>query len=167
MTRQASFLNQFRYYAEHNPKTSTALLTFGTVLSCGKMRILISMIINLPKSHVSLLLQMKTVAIVGFIELKDRIEYMKKGDRAASDSTNLSLEEAQLTSMLENAKNSTWQEHLRNASDAQDRFMLPNEDGIGTPEYVKKINDRSKEILRDEERRREVAKDFSSSRFWK
>lgn len=111
---------------------------------------------------------MKTVAIVGFIELKDRIEYKKKGDRAASDNTNVSLEEAQLTAMLENAKNSTWQENLRNASDAQDRFMLPNEDdGIGTPEYVKKINDRSQEILRDEERRREVAKDFSSSRFWK
>ena len=106
---------------------------------------------------------------MGFIELKDRIDYMKKGGRTSSDDTNVSLEEAQLAAMLENAKNSTWQENLRNASDAQDRFMLPNEDdGIGmTPEYVKKIHDRSQEILRDEERKREETKNFSSSRFWK
>lgn len=38
-------LNQLRYYAEHNPKTSTAILTFGTALSCGKMHIFISMTI--------------------------------------------------------------------------------------------------------------------------
>lgn len=39
------YLNQLRYYAEHNPKTSTAILTFGTALSCGKMHIFISMTI--------------------------------------------------------------------------------------------------------------------------
>ena len=115
-------------------------------------------------------LRAKTVAIVGFIELKDRIEYMKKGGRTSSHDTIVSLEEAQLAAMLENAKKSTWQENLRNASDAQDRFMLPNneDDGNGTtPEYVKKIYDRSQEILRDEERKREETKNFSSSRFWK
>ena len=120
-----------------------------------------------PKSYLPI--RTKTVAIVGFIELKDRIDYMKKGGRTSSDDTNVSLEEAQLAAMLENAKKSTWQENLRNASDAQDRFMLQNieDDGIGTPEYVKKIHDRSKEILRDEERKREETKNFSSSRFWK
>jgi len=39
------YLNQLRYYAEHNPKTSTAILTLGTALSCGKMLIIISMTI--------------------------------------------------------------------------------------------------------------------------
>ena len=117
-----------------------------------------------PKSYP----QTKTVAIVGFIELKDRIDYMEKG-AAATDSSDLSLNEAQLAAMLENAKNSTWQENLHNARDAQDRFMLAqNEDGgNGTPEYVKIIHDRRQEMLRDEGRRREQAKDSSSTRFWK
>ena len=76
--------------------------------------------------------------------------------------------------MLENAKNSSWQDNLRNAADAQLRFMLPGRDvdnGQDKPEYIKRIADRSEEILKEHEARKEKeiedTKDPFRSRFWR
>jgi hypothetical protein len=60
--------------------------------------------------------------------------------------------------MLENAKNSSWQDNLRNAADAQQRFMLPGRDidnGQDKPAYIKRIVDRSEEILQEDKARKE------------
>ncbi len=85
-----------------------------------------------------------------------------------------SRNEAQLAAMVENAKSSSWQDNLRNASDAQQRFMLPGrdiEDGTDTPEYVKRIDERSQEILRKDierrEKERQEASDPTTTRFWR
>lgn len=75
--------------------------------------------------------------------------------------------------MLETAKSSSWQENLRNAADAQERFMIPGNDadnGRDTPDYIKKIDKRSSEILQEERdnRNKEIAnqKDPSRTKFW-
>jgi hypothetical protein len=88
--------------------------------------------------------------------------------------------EAQLAAMLENAKNSSWRENLSNAHDAQGRFMLPgvrhvddddDDDEDDEPEYVRRINARSREILRDEGERRERERrdeaDPWRTKFWR
>lgn len=144
------YIRQLRHYAEHNPKGSSLLLIGGTVVSCG--------------------------AIVGFIELRDRYKYSQRhvprnGAEAAS-SAEITPGEAQLAAMLETAKKSTWQENLRNAAYAQERFMLPGQEVSGhTPEYVRRIDERSEEIMRKEkerqEKQRESDNDPSRSRFWK
>ncbi len=85
-----------------------------------------------------------------------------------------SRNEAQLVAMVENAKSSSWQDNLRNASDAQQRFMLPGRDvdnGADTPEYVKRIDERSQAMLREEIERREKERldedDSTRTRFWR
>lgn len=85
-----------------------------------------------------------------------------------------SRNEAQLAAMVENAKSSPWQDNLRNASDAQQRFMRPGRDidnGTDTPEYVKRIDERSQEILRKDierrEKERQEANDPTTTRFWR
>ena len=83
--------------------------------------------------------------------------------------------EAQLAAMRENAKNSSWRQNLDNAADAQHRFMLPGLDadavGEAAPEYVRKIETRSEEILRRDEERRAEAQDRENdpswTRFWR
>ena len=91
----------------------------------------------------------------------------------------VSPNEAQLAAMLENAKNSSWRENLSNAHDAQGRFMLPGvrhvdddeNDEDDAPEYVRRINARSREILRDEGERRERERrdeaDPWRTKFWR
>lgn len=151
MTNQ--YLRQLRQYAEHNPKASTALLVAGTAVSCA--------------------------AIVAFIELRDRYDYYYQKQPEGTNGTSTSSttptnskvtpQEAQLAAMLENAKQSSWQENLRNANDAQQRFMLPGRDvdeGKDAPEYVKRIDERSGEILREEKERLEKENDPSKTRFW-
>jgi hypothetical protein len=68
-----------------------------------------------------------------------------------------------------------------NASDAQGRFMLPGmridadsdrgHDDDTTPEYVRRIDVRSREMMRDERRRREEERkeedDPTRTRFWR
>lgn len=85
-----------------------------------------------------------------------------------------SRNEAQLAAMVENAKSSSWQDNLRNASDAQQRFMLPGrqiDNGADMPEYVKRIDERSQAILREEIERQEKERleesDPSRTRFWR
>ena len=106
-------------------------------------------------------------AVVGFIEVQDVMEAKrhaaakKKRQQNAYDietqqstpSADVTPQEAQLAAMLENAKNSSWQDNLRNAADAQVRFMLPGRDvdeGNEKPEYIKRIVDRSEEILKED-----------------
>lgn len=59
----------------------------------------------------------------------------------------MSFEEARLIAMLENAKESSWQQNLENAVDAQNQFMLPNQQQEN-PDFIGRINKRSLEILR-------------------
>ncbi|KAL3811251.1 hypothetical protein ACHAXA_003920 [Cyclostephanos tholiformis] len=118
--------------------------------------------------------------------MRDRFEYhrMKKVSSSSSSSTSAPADAieaitpngAKLAAMLENAKNSSWRENLINASDAQRRFMLPrgmddNGDDDNMPEYVRRIDGRSREILRDERKRREeerrVEDDPARTRFWR
>lgn len=65
---------------------------------------------------------------MAFIELRDRYNYQK---RMVANNDGVTPHEAQLVAMLENAKSSSWQQNLRNAADAQDRFMLPGQELTG------------------------------------
>lgn len=118
---------------------------------------------------------------MAFIELRDRYAFHRHAVRnndsqslgASTSSSEVTPSEAQLAAMLENAKNSSWRQNLDNAADAQHRFMLPGQDvdaGRDTPEYVKRIDERSDEILRQDEERLKKAKendnDPSKTRFW-
>ena len=116
-------------------------------------------------------------AIVVFIDLRDRLTYNQQINNgsiqvATPEHTSTTRNEAQLAAMLENAKKSSWQDNLRNAADAQDRFMLPGRDvdsGRDAPEYIKRIDKRSEEILQtqEEEKNKANEKDPSKTRFWK
>ena len=77
------------------------------------------------------------------------------------------LKEAQIQAMIENANNSTWQENLDNALQAQKRFMLPNR-RHSEPAFFKKIEQRSREILEEEETKtRQEQEAQKESNFWK
>lgn len=67
----------------------------------------------------------------------------------------LTWEQARLRAMIENAKQSSWRENLDNATLAQERFMLPGRDHGEVPAFVRKIDERSEELLRQDERRLE------------
>ena len=106
--------------------------------------------------------------------MRDRYKYEQKKKRGAI--TEPTRHEAQLAAMLENAKNSSWKENLENAADAQQRFMIPGSDRSeggkeATPEFVKRIGERSDEIMREGKERadkeREEEKDPSRTRFWR
>ena len=114
-------------------------------------------------------------SIVAFIELRDRYKHREQYAMSQKTPTSdVTQNEAQLAAMLENAKQSSWRDNLRNASDAQQRFMLPGRDvdeGKDAPPYLKRIDKRSKEIMRDENERRkkerEDENDPSKTRFWR
>ena len=114
------------------------------------------------------------------MESKVRSSSSVAGAAAAAATTaagGVTPNEAQLAAMLENAKNSSWRENLINAHDAQGRFMLPvvrhvdDDDDDDAPEYVRRINARSREILRDEGERRERERrdeaDPWRTKFWR
>ena len=88
---------------------------------------------------------------------------------SSSSSDDVTRNEAQLSAMVQNAKNSSWQENLRNAADAQERFMLPgrNVDDDKVPEYISNISKRSEEIIETKRREKEIRNDQSLTRFWK
>ena len=148
-----SYLRQLRYYAQHNPKASSAALILGTLASCA--------------------------TVVAAIDLRDRYNHrthakLNTGSGDTYDeapSPRMSKSEAQLVAMRETAKGSTWRQNLQNAADAQGRFMLPGQAPGDAPDYVQKIDERSREILKTEkereERERENKDDPSRSRFWK
>jgi hypothetical protein len=68
----------------------------------------------------------------------------------------LTMEQARLRAMIENAQQSTWQENLDNALIAQEKFMLGNERGEKEPEFMKKIEARSQELIQQAEQRRQL-----------
>lgn len=139
-----------RRYAEHNPKASSALLLAGTAASCA--------------------------TIVAFVELRDRYAHAARGRGAAGapgaapERSAATPGEAHLAAMLENARESSWRQNLENAADAQGRFMVPGREPAEAPAYVRRIEERSEEILRrDEERKarvKEQEKDPTKTRFW-
>ena len=139
------YARQLRYFAERYPKSGSALLVY-----------------NNQK----------------FGDSRGQVSPLNNGQASppttSPKSSDVSPHEAQLAAMVENAKNSSWQQNLRNAADAQDRFMLPGRDvdeGREAPEYVKQIDKRSEEIHREENerrrQRREAEDDPSKTRFWR
>jgi len=83
----------------------------------------------------------------------------------------MSLDEARVIAMLENAKESSWQENIENAVDAQEQFMLPGR-RREEPKFMDKIELRSMEILRnqhdklDEEEKRK-REESTTTTYWK
>jgi hypothetical protein len=83
----------------------------------------------------------------------------------------MSLDEARLIAMLENAKESSWRENVETAVDAQERFMLPGRQRT-EPKFMNKIEQRSIEILQnqheklDEEERKKIEKEENTTSFW-
>jgi hypothetical protein len=83
----------------------------------------------------------------------------------------MSLDEARLIAMLENAKESSWRENVETAVDAQERFMLPGRQRIES-KFMNKIEQRSIEILQnqheklDEEERKKIEKEENTTSFW-
>ena len=61
----------------------------------------------------------------------------------------MTLHEARLIAMLENAKESSWQENLENAVEAQEQFMLPGRQR-DVPKFMNQIDQRSMEILKNQ-----------------
>lgn len=93
----------------------------------------------------------------------------------------ISLQEAQLRAMIENARESTWQQNLENAVTAHRRFMLPgrehnnnNNDESGRQQrqaeeqLVANIEQRSVQILKQQEleMEREKKRKATVTRFW-
>jgi hypothetical protein len=68
----------------------------------------------------------------------------------------LTIEQARLRAMIENAQQSTWQENLDNALVAQEKFMLGNERGEREPEFMKKIEARSQELMQQAKQKRQL-----------
>lgn len=64
----------------------------------------------------------------------------------------MSLEEARLRAMIENAKEaSSWQENLDKAAAAQEQFMLPGRPREGVPRFMMDIERRSRELLKEDQ----------------
>lgn len=66
----------------------------------------------------------------------------------------MTFERARLQAMIENAQQSTRQENLDNALQAQERFMLPRQEAK-VPDFMIRIDSRSKEIMREHEMKQE------------
>jgi ribosomal protein L12E/L44/L45/RPP1/RPP2 len=83
------------------------------------------------------------------------------------DHQRMSENEARLRAMIETAENSTTEERLSNAVEAQEHFMLPGR-GAARPKFADQIESRSREMLQEEEekeRKREIEKK-TATRFW-
>lgn len=77
----------------------------------------------------------------------------------------ISQEELRLGSMIENAKKSTWDENLRNAVEAHERFMLPNRPHE-TSDVARSIDQQQKQILLHLQQRR-VSEEAEVDKFYK
>jgi hypothetical protein len=76
----------------------------------------------------------------------------------------MTSDEAMLHAMIENAKTSTWQENIENASMAQSRFMLPGSTSSGDEKdrhdrFINDITHRRDEIMEQEEARKKEEKE--------
>lgn len=99
--------------------------------------------------------------VVAFKIVDDGESYMR------DPKDKMSMEEARLIAMLENAKESSWNENLENAVDAQEQFMLPNAQR-DVPDFMSKIDDRSKEILKNQHSKidQERGKKQTTTKYW-
>lgn len=79
----------------------------------------------------------------------------------------MSMEEARLIAMLENAKQSSWKENLENAVDAQEQFMLPGRQR-DVPDFMSRIDERSQEILKNQHQMidKQKMRKETSTKFW-
>ena len=123
-----------------------------------------------PKSMAMALLGGSTVVgVVLFRIIDDGHESHYK----RNPSQKMSLDEARLIAMLENAKESSWQENVETAVDAQERFMLPGRQRTES-QFMNKIERRSVEILQnqhekldEEERIKTEKEENNTTSFWK
>mmetsp|Transcript_31835 Transcript_31835/g.46947 ORF Transcript_31835/g.46947 Transcript_31835/m.46947 type:complete len:130 (-) Transcript_31835:186-575(-) len=79
--------------------------------------------------------------------------------------SDMTHDQAMIAAMIENARDSSWQENLSNAMQAQERFMLPGRK-TRTPEFVHKIKQRSDDIMEKQRLRAEEEKN-KTNHFWK
>lgn len=75
----------------------------------------------------------------------DLLEELPEGDPSKRPMT---LEQARLRAMIENAQTSSWQENLDNAASAQAQFMLPGRP-MKKPDFMQEIDKRSMEIMKE------------------
>lgn len=84
----------------------------------------------------------------------------------------MTLDEARLIAMLENAKESSFKDNLENAYHAQEQFVLPGRQRK-EPKFMDKIEQRSKEIIQnqhdklDEEKRKREEEGENTTTYWK
>ena len=89
-----------------------------------------------------------------------------------------SRDEMRLQAMVENALKSSWKENLDNAFQAQERFMMPGRDHGKDPKFVRKINRRVDQLMKqqnkeeghdrnDEEGKGSESKQEDKIQFWK
>lgn len=149
----------FIHYAETYPKASTSALLGGTILTC---------VVMVKAIEARDAYKESTRIGTGDATLQ---QYDDEGKPVAGQQ--LSVRDAQIMAMIQNAKESTWRENLTNAADAQERFMLPGrqEGGEGEekedPEYVRKIEDRSLEIMKEQQEKVDGEKNRKiTTRFW-
>ena len=104
-----------------------------------------------PKSlGISLLGGTTLMSIILFKIIDDGHEDYNYAKKRSSNQTKMTIEEAKLIAMLENAKeSSSWQENVDNAVNAQEQFMLPGRQRK-VPKFMDKIDQRSLEILQNQ-----------------
>ena len=103
-----------------------------------------------PKSlGLSLLGGTTLVSIILFKIIDDGHEDYNYAKKRSNDpnQTKMTMDEARLIAMLENAKESSSKENVENAVNAQEQFMLPGRHR-NVPKFMDKIDRRSLEILK-------------------
>lgn len=113
---------------------------------------------NFPKFAVGI---MASFGIAGALTLKLVAQPPPESRGNVEDVTK---DEAMLRAMIENAKTSTWQENIENASMAQSRFMLPGSTSSGSEKdrqdrFINDISQRRDEIMEREEARKRKEKE--------
>mmetsp|Transcript_2065 Transcript_2065/g.3255 ORF Transcript_2065/g.3255 Transcript_2065/m.3255 type:complete len:137 (+) Transcript_2065:39-449(+) len=93
-------------------------------------------------------------------------KHVPEEEDPSTESRQLTAEEARLRAMIENAQNSSFEENMSNALQAHERFMLPNHRHDESIPLVKKIDQRSRELLQqDHEKQEKLTR--KTTRFWK
>ena len=117
-----------------------------------------------PKSLTAALLGGSTlVGIVLFKMIDDGHEDYKRDPKQK-----MTMDEARLIAMLENAKESSWQQNLENAVQAKEQFMLPGRHSREVPKFMDEIDERSVEILKNQHKMIDKARmrKPTSTKFW-
>jgi hypothetical protein len=105
-----------------------------------------------PKSlGISLLGGTTLMSIILFKIIDDGHEDYNYAKKRSNDpnQTKMTMDEARLIAMLENAKESSSKENVENAVNAQEQFMLPGRHR-NVPKFMDKIDLRSLEILQNQ-----------------